>query len=168
MSNNSLTIDEWAELPEEERKKCSIGNQQMYFLLKNFTEYKNPLEAIDVVKNMIKNELDFVGLTERYQDSMQLLSYELNINLNQYRVVFNYNNYNKKINENTRDILTKLNLFDMIIYKYAKELFEKRFNEMINDLGRDLNDDEIFSPDKNKTTLCGCCENYICKKIIFY
>src|SRR5262249_40021848 len=101
----------------------------------------NP-EELDSVLAVAKHRLDrfaFVGLTERFRESVALLAYTFG-----WRPVAEVPVRNVTEKRIRRDQLTgetatriqELNALDFALYAYAQELFDERYRAMIDDLAR--------------------------------
>ncbi len=83
------------------------------------------------------NEFAFLGLVERFQDSMSLLSYTFG-----WTPIIEYQNLmvtpNRRCREalppETIDMILEMNQLDVELYQYAQQLFESRFSRMTQEL----------------------------------
>jgi hypothetical protein len=99
-------------------------------------EELSPQEIFELSKQSLDN-CAFVGLVERFQDSLFLLSYIFG-----WRPIINTRRENaakskKSLDEiptETVDVIKKYSQYDIELYQYAKEIFEQRFNQMSQDL----------------------------------
>lgn len=126
---------------------CSLGlgeldNRQLRYVA-GFTDIprgKCTSEMLEIAKNCLKNNYITFGLTERFDESILL-----------FRKTFKWHTpfYHKKnITKNsphpsplTPDIVSLIkeqNLFEIELYNYAKELFDKRISNLGEDFQEDL------------------------------
>ncbi|MFN8529325.1 MAG: sulfotransferase family 2 domain-containing protein [Anaerolineae bacterium] len=83
------------------------------------------------------DQLDFVGLTERFQESLDLLSYTLG-----WLRIENYETLNaapaaqiqRQIPQSLLDTIHEYNQADLRLYDYACKRFEQRYQAMMHDL----------------------------------
>lgn len=133
-----MTLDEFAE-------KLPVGklgkNVQTYYVAK-LAKYRinrvPPEEALEIAKNSLDN-LAFVGLLERFQDSLFLLSYIFGWKpiLNTRRENVSGADKNKlfeTIPDSTLERIRANTQLDDELYDYARVIFEQRFDAMQRDL----------------------------------
>jgi len=92
---------------------------------------------LELAKRRLRDEFLFFGLTERYKDSLTLLSYTLG-----WPMIDEIKELNKTPRPITRqeispelvDQILEINRLDQQLYDYAQELFEERFALMQQDL----------------------------------
>jgi len=80
--------------------------------------------------------LDFVGLSSRFDESMELMAWNLGFSLQRF-CSCNVNQFKSKIerseprflSDKAKEAVANGNALDMELYKYASDLFEKRFAE---------------------------------------
>jgi hypothetical protein len=96
----------------------------------------SPQEILEIAKESL-DRFAFVGLVERFQDSLFLLSYIFG-----WKPIANSRKENaakaKKsytdLSESTLDVIRENTQLDSELYQYAKDIFETRFAEMTQDL----------------------------------
>lgn len=110
-------------------------NVQTYYIAKLAQFDLNhlpPDEVFDIAKQQL-DRLAFVGILERFQDSLFLLSYIFG-----WKPIMNSRRENvakekkskEEIPASTIDLIKQNSLLDIELYRYAKELFESRFTDM--------------------------------------
>ena len=106
----------------------------------------NP-NLIDIAKKHL-SEFAFVGLTEKFEESFLLLCYTFDwlpilpkrkINVGKKRLRQN------EIPKDTLEIIKERTNLDSQLYEYGKELFEKRYLVMVENLKENYYDDKISS-----------------------
>lgn len=93
-------------------------------------------ELLETAKKRL-SEFAFVGLTERFQDSMYLLSYTFGwpaITRYEKRRVAQHRLQRKDIPGDIVKAIVEHNQLDIKLHQYAQQLFEKRFSQMTRDL----------------------------------
>jgi len=130
--------------------ECRIGssNRQAKMLSGLFTTGANIDEvnkfSDDYILMKAKENLEamkFIGLTERYTDSMLLLKYTFPDHLK----TFNTYTYSKhphdgksgSVEEETIERIKELNRLDIELYDYAQQLFYQRFTNMLKTLSEE-------------------------------
>lgn len=147
---------------EEFAYKLPVGkvgkNVQVYYvakLLKYNLHRVPPEETLAIAKESL-DQFAFVGLLERFQDSLFLLSYIFG-----WKPILNSRKENaassptKKLSEtipeSTLEAIRENTLLDKELYSYAEEIFTQRFDAMVQDLvekyGRLVETPEPLSPD---------------------
>ncbi len=131
-----MTLEEFAhKLPAGSLKK----NLQTYYLAK-LIQFDLSKTSPDEIFELAKQSLDqcaFVGLVERFQDSLYLLSYIFGWN-----PIINTRRENAakskspldEIPATTLEVLKENSAYDIELYQYAKDIFEQRFDQMEQDL----------------------------------
>ncbi|MBD2462786.1 sulfotransferase family 2 domain-containing protein [Oscillatoria sp. FACHB-1407] len=131
-----MTLEEFAQgMPVGRLGK----NVQTYYIAKlaQFDlNHLSPDEVFDLAKKQL-DRLAFVGILERFQDSLFLLSYIFG-----WKPIINTRRENaakdkkskEEIPPSTIELIKQNSLLDIDLYQYAKELFETRFAEMQRDL----------------------------------
>ncbi len=163
MSKNFLSQKEMLEdLNNSPEKRDRFTNTQTRYIgldcdVKKFTKNMNP-KALDNFRfdqnlplmqkdvsddNLLRIakkriiEFEFVGLAERYQDSMFLLYYTFGwkplhsswkLNVSAKRP------HRNDLPQKTIEIIESWNKLDTELYSYAKEIFEERYSRMVEDL----------------------------------
>jgi hypothetical protein len=128
---------------EEFSQKLTAGkvgkNIQTYHVAKTLKfdlDQLTPAETLDVAKQSL-DRFAFVGLVERFQDSLFLLSYIFG-----WKPIINTRKENaakskKGLNDipaSTIEVIKENTSLDAELYTYAKEIFEQRFSQMVADL----------------------------------
>ena len=114
-------------------------NIQTYHVAKAFKfslEDLSPAETLELARNSL-DTFAFVGLVERFQDSLFLLSYIFG-----WKPILNSRKENaakvkkphSEIPAETLEIIKQNTLLDQDLYAYSKEVFEARFDAMVQDL----------------------------------
>ncbi|WP_088891886.1 sulfotransferase family 2 domain-containing protein [Leptolyngbya ohadii] len=118
-----------------------------------------PEETLTLAKESL-DSFAFVGLVERFQDSLFLLSYILG-----WKPILNSRKENAakkkksfdEIPAETLEIIKANSLLDLELFHYAQEIFEMRFNEMVQQLiaqfGNSSDQAENISSDRLKELL---------------
>jgi hypothetical protein len=113
----------------------SMSNSQTRHLSSG--RYKDdPQQWLELAKERLAEEIAFVGLVERFEDSMALLSYTFGWN-----PVAEYQNLmvapkrpKRELEPDVRDAIADRNALDLELYAYAKDLFESRYAQMQSSL----------------------------------
>ncbi|WNZ24401.1 sulfotransferase family 2 domain-containing protein [Leptolyngbya sp. NK1-12] len=128
---------------EEFAQKLTAGkvgkNIQTYHVAKTAQfslESLSPQETLDLAKASL-DDFAFVGLVERFQDSLFLLSYIFG-----WKPIFNSRKENaagkqkvvQEIPASTLEVIQANTRLDDVLYRHAKEIFEVRFAAMQRDL----------------------------------
>jgi hypothetical protein len=120
------------------------------------TEQDMPPNVLDIVKDRLINECAFLGITDRYDDSIALLHYTFGwrpyLMKRQKRV--NVTKDRPKINEvdsKIIDLIIEQNQLDIELYNFAVDLFSKRYDEMMRRLLQE-HYEEHFQPLSNNNT----------------
>ncbi|MDX2211803.1 MAG: sulfotransferase family 2 domain-containing protein [Oculatellaceae cyanobacterium bins.114] len=131
-----MTLEEFAQgMPVGRLGK----NAQTYYIAKlaQFDlNHLSPDEALALAKKQL-DSLAFIGILERFQDSLFLLSYIFGWNpiINSRREnVAKDKKPKEEIPASTLEAIKQNCLLDVELYQYAKELFEIRFTQMQQDL----------------------------------
>lgn len=114
-------------------------NIQTYHVAKAFKfslEDLSPAETLDLARKSL-DTFAFVGLVERFQDSLFLLSYIFG-----WKPILNSRKENaakvkkphSEIPADTLEVIKQNTLLDQDLYAYSKEIFETRFDAMVQDL----------------------------------
>jgi hypothetical protein len=124
MKNPNFTLDDFADLPAEDRNTC----------LKNYhVRYLSGKSAdLDKAKRRL-TRMAFIGLAEEFGTSMQLLNWELGLDLELFTPVFNKNLYGKEkeLSAKAKQVLLEMNADDIELYSFAKnEIFLPRMEAM--------------------------------------
>jgi len=130
----ALDLDVYA-LTKSFNKK---DKEKFYFL--DFPPFKSPNIPIEKLLKIAKQRLSefvFFGLKEKHEESLMLLCYTFG-----WKPIHNIpqvNISNQKITSDSlpKDIIKKITEFtknDSELYKFAEDLFQSRFNSMINEL----------------------------------
>lgn len=96
----------------------------------NFMGFKPHKQNINEAKQAIRN-LDFIGITERYSQSIQLLTHQLNWQNTQiqHKNVGNYQASSEEV-EAMRAFLEREQIIDTVIYQTALDEFEHRLSDL--------------------------------------
>jgi hypothetical protein len=128
---------------EEFSQKLTAGkvgkNIQTYHVAKTLKfdlDALTPLETLETAKYSL-DRFAFVGLVERFQDSLFLLSYIFG-----WKPILNSRKENAakskkgldELSASTIEVLQANTALDADLYSYAKEIFEQRFSQMVSDL----------------------------------
>jgi hypothetical protein len=128
---------------EEFSQKLTAGkvgkNIQTYHVAKTLQfdlDQLTPAGTLEIAKQSL-DRFAFVGLVERFQDSLFLLSYIFG-----WKPIINTRKENaakskKGLNEipaSTIEVIKENTSLDAELYTYAKEIFEQRFSQMVADL----------------------------------
>ena len=92
----------------------------------------------------------FVGLTERFQESLRLLSYTFGwrpVRDEQRLNVTPRRSSRREISPKTLAQITSYNTLDLALYAHAQELFDVRYRAMIDDLARRFGGHPPFTDD---------------------
>jgi len=131
-----MTLEEFAyKLPAGSLKK-SLQTYYLAKLLKFDLSGLPPEEIFELAKQSL-DQCAFVGLVERFQDSLYLLSYIFGWN-----PIINTRRENAAKSQSPLDNLPPTTLaalkensaYDIELYQYAKAIFEQRFDQMTQDL----------------------------------
>ncbi|MBF2075098.1 MAG: sulfotransferase family 2 domain-containing protein [Synechococcales cyanobacterium C42_A2020_086] len=144
---------------EEFAQKLTAGkvgkNIQTYHLAKA-ARFRLDSLSPDEILELAKASLDqfaFVGLVERFQDSLFLLSYIFG-----WRPILNSRKENaatvkkakEAIPESTLEVIRENTQLDQVLYEHAKAIFDERFNQMQRDLlskyGAEVALDQVGDP----------------------
>ena len=132
LHNESFTFEDYAHLPDSERAQCMRGTSNRHVeYLAGDQPYNRRLE---VAKKRLAR-MAWVGLTEEFDKSMELLSYTFGLRLQHYAPVFNSNKYAKKLSPQAKTALLELNKLDVELYEFASKLFRERYAAMLADRG---------------------------------
>jgi hypothetical protein len=121
-----LTLD--IDIPKEK-------NQEIMKTLRPKLNSNSQDELLEIAKNRLK-DFAFFGLTEKFEETLQLLYYtfawypvrtvpKLNINPNKLE---------ENLSSETKDLIQTYTKEDQELYKFAEPIFESRYSEMIRDL----------------------------------
>ena len=112
---------------------------------------RSPVELVTLVKDRLQNECMFFGITEQYDKSIALLCYTFNWDLptqplTKLNVTPDKPSNSELMPEVIEAIRSKVDL-DIEIYDFARELFKKRIDAMINHLllNRNISHRDILS-----------------------
>lgn len=130
-----MTLEEFAQNLCAGRVKKNIQAFHVAKLLQFDLERTPPPQVLALAKESL-DQFAFVGLVERFQDSLFLLSYIFG-----WKPILNERKENvgkpKKLEElpaHTLEVIKENSLLDIELYQYAKDIFEQRFTEMQRDL----------------------------------
>jgi hypothetical protein len=130
---------------EEFAQKLSVGrigkNVQVYYIgkLAKYTLHKLPHDEIMAIAHQSLDRFAFVGILERFQDSLFLLSYIFG-----WKPILNSRKENVagsptdklygQIPDSTLEMLRESTRMDQVLYDYALGIFNQRFEAMQQDL----------------------------------
>jgi hypothetical protein len=81
------------------------------------------------------DEFIFVGLTERFQDSILLLTYIFGwYPLSEYPSLRVAAKKSDRVDQDTMDAILEVNQLDLELYQYAQQIFADRFSKMLQEL----------------------------------
>jgi hypothetical protein len=128
-----MTLKEYVTDPENP----SMSNSQTRHL--SSSKYKDdPQGWLELAKERLAQEIAFVGLVEKFEDSMALLSYTFGWN-----PVAEYQNLmvapkrpKKELEPEVQDAIATRNALDLELYAYAQDLFESRYAQMQTSLDK--------------------------------
>jgi hypothetical protein len=120
------------------RIKAKLCNRQMYQLTSYAadTTHLSEQDLLQLAKQNLE-KFSFVGLTERFQDSVLLMSYRFgwypnnsyqSLRVAQDRV------HQDGLDQKIIDMIFECNQLDIELYKYAQTLFDTRFSAMLQEL----------------------------------
>jgi len=145
---------------EEFCQRLTVGkvgkNIQTFYIAKTLRfnlERLSPQEVLEVAKESL-DRYAFVGILERFQDSLFLLSYIFG-----WKPILNQRKENASATKTTYDGLPQStidhirehSLLDIELYEYAQEIFNQRFDAMCVDL--QANSDRPFSDSEQLRSL---------------
>jgi Sulfotransferase family len=110
----------------------SMSNSQTRHL--SSSRYKDdPVQWLEVAKQRLAEEFTFVGLVERFEDSMALLSYTFGWNpLAEYQnLMVAPKRPKRELEPEVWEAIATRNSLDLELYAYAKSLFETRHTQML-------------------------------------
>ncbi|GAM18599.1 hypothetical protein SAMD00019534_017740 [Acytostelium subglobosum LB1] len=115
-------------------RQPAADNEQTRRLLGSSRQVPFREDALEIAMHHLKYSIKFVGLTERFDESMVMLSYYTGFE-HVMPVRKNVGRAKSKIevSETTKNTIRKLNWMDVIIYERAKEIFELQLDA----IGRD-------------------------------
>lgn len=131
-----MTLAEFAQKLTAGKVGKNIQTYHVAKAMKFSLDSLTPEETLTLAKESLDN-FAFVGLVERFQDSLFLLSYILG-----WKPILNSRKENAakkkksfdEISPETLEIIKANSLLDLELYGYAKDIFETRFNEMVQKL----------------------------------
>jgi len=118
-----------------------------FFPIKNFERFSD-----DFVLHQSKKHLDdffFVGISEKYNESIYLMSIYLNSRpINLTRELVSNNNFYKYENQNNDNVIAQnwkiSNSIDDAIYQYSQKLFDKKKNIILSQFNKEKIDLDIY------------------------
>lgn len=106
-----------------------------------FQKIKPPLDNSEMLELAMKRlrEIEFVGVVNRFEESMQLASYQLGFHPPQQvqKLNVNYSRQSQADTDEIRHLLKEKNSLDTKLYRLAQEIFEERYNQMTHKLVKD-------------------------------
>lgn len=113
----------------------NIESIEKLITVRNIQHHLQPLD-IEMAKRRL-NEFAFVGLTERFQDSLFLLAYTFGwwpvIDFTSFHIA-SRRPRQEQVPAETLEKIEALNALDIELYAYAQQLFETRFTQMTYEL----------------------------------
>jgi len=105
----------------------------------NLPLFENEIPGEKLLENAMKRleKFEFVGISEKFEESMFLLYYTFGwmpINKSWKLNVSPAKTSKKDLSQKTIDILNDLNTLDTSLYVHGKKIFEKRYSEMLKNL----------------------------------
>jgi len=103
------------------------------FSILSVNHISDRLGRIQLAKKRIK-ELDFVGVTERFDESMRLLSFTFGLNMKAHTTLANPN-IHPSLNELPETVMNRLKLLlqdELEVWQYATLLFQERFTQFLS------------------------------------
>ena len=131
VTENNLTLKEYV----ANKLSCELDNGQTRILAG--LEWHVPFgectrEILEKAKENLQNHFSVVGLTEKFEEFLQLLSHKLEwkTQLKKKQNV-GENRVNKdEIDSETIAVIERYNQLDIELYRYAQTLFEKQYSEI--------------------------------------
>ena len=131
-----MTLEEFAYKLTAGKVKKSIQTYHVAKTLRFDLDSLTPLEILEVAKESL-DQFAFVGLVERFQDSLFLLSYIFGwkpiINTRKENVAKAKKSYDE-IPTSALEAIKENTQLDYELYQYAREIFETRYDQMVADL----------------------------------
>jgi len=130
-------------------------------------------------KDYLTNEIKFIGITERFDESLLILNRMLNYGLSihykrENTLVSSQKLQYQNLPERIQTSIIKNNRLDLELYEFGKELFIKQINQygdsLINDLDRYRNEQKLFeenSFDKIKISSAKVLKRFILEPMMF-
>jgi len=124
----TATWEDFAALPLDVRRKACYKN-----VANLHVKYLDPKRADFATAKTRLQMMDWVGFSEDFDLSMQLLSFDLGIDIDIFTPVFNLNSYPKtNLSERAWEALNDMNRLDVKLYEFArKSLFVPRVANML-------------------------------------
>jgi len=116
----------------EENNYVLFHNTQIQYLIGS--KFHVTEEELIEAENIIE-KIEYIGITERLDDYIKLLTYKLDLStkLKSKNLNITVESYGLDItNPKIVDALEPLICYDKVIYKYAKDKFEKEFNSILS------------------------------------
>lgn len=131
-----MTLEEFAQRLTAGKLGKNIQTYHVAKTTKHNLDKLSVSETLDLAKTSL-DEFGFVGLVERFQDSLFLLSYIFG-----WKPILNSRRENaakvkkpvNEIPESTLEVIRANSQLDAELYDYARQIFEQRFAEMQRDL----------------------------------
>ena len=112
LTNPNFTFNEFALLPKQERDTCDRDFHVRYL--------GGEKRSLELAKERVL-KMDAIGLVESFPVSMQLLNWELGLDMLLYTPVFNKNEGDKTLSEEAKKVLREMNMLDVQLYEFIKE-----------------------------------------------
>jgi len=117
------TFEEWLEVSQgaqNEMTKCLSGIR---------SEFVPSQESFAMAKHHLRN-MAFVGLTERFEESLLLMKYYFGFDNLQFKSTKVGNKKPKQLSPETIEKIKEKNHMDIEIYEMAKEIFDEELAEL--------------------------------------
>jgi len=145
MRDQKFSFEDFARLPKAERDKCNMYNANLHvkYLASQYVAPENQhrrRSLLELAKSRLE-EIPWVGILEKFEESMRLFSYTFGADLVRYTPISNANSYEKNVSSQARSVLREMNELDIELYEYAYQLFTQRWMAMQSDM-----DNENYNP----------------------
>ena len=147
----ALDVDVLESIKSIDRKNFSKFN---FHYLKEYVQSSiSDQKMIEIAKKHL-SEFSFVGLTEKFDESVLLLCYtfdwipirsRIKINVSKKRLM------QKDLSKKSMDLIREKTNLDAELYNYGKQLFEQRYLEMVHELKEKYADVRLAKVPKTKT-----------------
>lgn len=105
-------------------------------IVKQYARRLDDRTVLDIAKKRLE-KFTFIGITERMQDSIHLLSYQMDWYPSTFTPKLNISPNmpsNEEISLETREAIREITQLDRELYGWASQLFEQRFDQMVRSL----------------------------------
>jgi len=127
--------------------KDTNWNCMARMLAGNYTEGDTEID-LDMAKQNLKENLLTIGLTEEFDETLQILKWKLGWSIEPFYVKHNVTKSRPKISEidsTTKEMIAEKNKYDIELYNYAKELFEEEKKEYGDNFVTDVREFQFFN-----------------------